>query len=201
MSTTELLSAGRWTSEGTRSRATPVFRDLALVVAAGLVAAGFGFLLGRPVRGGLGVALVGSVAVALPRTVVLLLVLQRVTRPAVLTAAAVAEVVARFGLGMPGLLPTGVVAPVVAAVAADAVWRGTGAWRFSGARLALTGAVLAGTRVAAAWLWLAGAATLAAGTRVPPAAMGWAVLGVNVLLGAVAGLLSAAALRRRGEGR
>jgi len=194
--TTALVPTGWLASQGSHVRVIAILRDLLLVAVAGLLCAWIGQLLGRHVRVGLAMPLVGSAAAAMPRALILLMVLWRVNRTGVLTAAAVAEVLTRLTVGVPGLLPTGLVVPVLAATVADAVWRGTSGWHESRLRLAVTGAVLAGTRVAAAWLLLA-LVTLPPGMRMPGTATCCAVLVVNTLLGIGAGIVVARPWRHR----
>lgn len=201
MRTTELVPAGRLVSQEAHARAIPILRAILLVAAAGFVAAWVGPLLGRHVRVGLAMPLVGSVVATLPRALILLMVLWRVNRTGVLTAAAVAEVLARFAMGAPGLLPMALVVPVLAAAVADAVWQGTKGWQKVGLRLAVTGAVLAGTRVATAWILLAWAILLPQGMRMPTTATCCAIVAVNVLLGTAAGMLVAWLRHYRSGGR
>ena len=164
-----------------------VARAVALVVAAGVVAGCLGLLGGRPIRLRLGLALVGSLLVSLPRTAVLLAVLGRLGLPGVLVGAAVSEVLFRAATGFPGL---GVV-PLAAGLMGEAVWSATGRRCPPGIRLALVGAVLAGARVLAGWLVLSSAAPLPSAPALPGTAAGALIVFLNILLGAAAGLLVA----------
>jgi len=178
-----------------------VARDLLLVAASGFAAACIGYLLGRPVRLGLGVPLVGSVFASLPRTLMLLLVLARMNRLGAFTGAAACEVLARVGMGMPGLGPMAAIAPIAAGISADLAWSATRRWRSVKARLILAGAVLAGVRVLTAWALMAVFVLPARGTAGPAASMASAVVGLNVLLGGAAGLLAVAGGRALGRQR
>jgi hypothetical protein len=168
-----------------------VVRDILLVALAGVVAATISQLLGRPVRLGLGMPLVGSLAVTLPRALVLLLVLARVRRPGVLTGAAVCEVLSRAAMGLSGVGLMAFVAPLVGGVLGDLAWRGTGGWRLAGVRLAGAGAVLSGARVLAAWTLLVLFASPARGAVSPVAAAALGIVGFDALVGAAAGFLVA----------
>jgi len=201
MRMTELVPAGRLVSQGAHGRAIPILRDILLVAAAGFVAAWVGPLLGRHLRVGLAMPLVGSVVATLPRALILLMVLWRVNRTGVLTAAAVAEVLARLTMGVPGLLPTALVVPVLAAGVADGVWWGTKGWHKVWLRLAVTGAVLAGTRVVVAWMLLVWAIFLPQGMRMPTTATCCAIVTVNVLMGTAAGMVVAWLRHYRSGGR
>jgi len=197
MRSTELLSMGRLTSCRLGDGALAMIRDLLLVAAAGIAAAWTGQLLGRPARLGLGMPLVGSLAVTLPRALVLLLILARVKRPGALTGAAICEVLSRAAMGVPGFGLMAVVVPVLGGVLADLAWKGTGKWRLVGARLAVAGAVLSGARVLAAWTLLVLFASPARGTVGPATAAAVGIVGFDAMLGVVAGLLVAASNRRK----
>jgi len=197
----QLVPAGRLVSEGAHSRAIPILRDTLLIAAAGFVAAWVGPLLGRHVRVGLAMPLAGSVVATLPRALIVLMVLWRVNRTGVLTATAIARVLAGLTMGVPGLLPMALVVPVVAAAVADALWRGTKGWHNVWLRLAATGGVLAGTRVATAWMLLVWAIFPPQGMRMPATATCCAIMAVNVLLGAAAGTFVAGLRRYRSGGR
>jgi len=179
----------------------PIVRDLLLVAVAGIAVAWLGQLLGRHIRLGLGMPLVGSLAVTLPRAILLLALRSRLNRPAVLTAAALAEVLARLAMGVPALIPMAMAVPLVAGAAADAVWTRSKACPFLGHRLVLTGAVLAGARVLAAWAAMAGLVPLSPGIHGPTATVGGAVVAANVLLGAVAGILASRCFPDRHKGQ
>ena len=191
MRTTELLSMGRLTSRRLGDGALAMVRDLLLVAVAGIAAAWTGQLLGRPARLGLGMPLVGSLAVTLPRALVLLLVLARVRRPGVLTGAAVCEVLSRTAMGLSGVGLMAFVAPVLGGVLADLAWKGTEKWRSVGARLAVAGAVLSGARVLAAWTLLVLFASSAGGAVSPAAGAALGIVGFDALVGAATGLLVA----------
>lgn len=188
MNPTELSSA-TVLSPRRAGGAAAVARDILLVAAGGMAAACVGHLLGRPARMGFAMPLVGSLFVSGPRVLVLLAVLARVNRPGALTGAAVCEVLARVGMGTPGLGLMAAIAPVAAGILGDLAWNATGRWRPVAARLILTGAVLAGTRVLAAWALMALLLLPARGAAGPAASVALAVVGLDVLLGAAAGLL------------
>lgn len=193
MSRSELVSWAVWGVRGGRRGASvlAMARDVLLVAAAGMAAGLIGPLLGRPFRSGLGMPLVGSLAGSLPRVVVLLLMVSRVRRGGTLTAAAVCEVLSRAALGIGGLGLTAGLAPLAAGVLGDTAWalcgkRSVGAWR----RLAVSGAVLAGSRVLAAWVMLL-VVPLGPSLRLPGVPAAVLIVVLNTVLGAAGGVVVA----------
>jgi hypothetical protein len=172
-----------------------------LATAGGVASAAIGFVLGRTVHLAVPLPMSGSLVAALPRAVILLVVLARIDRFGALTLAGVAEVAAKLGLGLGGAFPLSVVAPIAAGIAADAAWWALKRLPTRRARLAICGGVLASTRVLSV-------VVLLVLVRVPiPAAprrggwIVWALVGANVLLGVIAGFLAsaiAAELRKAG---
>lgn len=187
MSPIEFSSTTVWVPR--RAGALAAARDLLLVAVAGIAAACIGQLLGRPMRLSLGVPLLGSVLASLPRALVLLLVLARVNRLGAFTGAAVCEVLARAATGIAGLGLMAAVAPLVGGALADIAWHATRRWQPVSARLVLTGAVLAGARVLAAWILMGLLAFPARGMAKPGAVVALTIVGLDMLLGAAAGLL------------
>jgi len=163
-------------------------RALMAAAAGGVAAAVVGRAIGRAVHLVVPIPMAGSLAAALPRAIILLVVLARVRRPGVLTLAGLVEVAADFALGFGGMMPLSVMTPVVAGLVGDLAWMATRPVWGERLRLALAGAALAGTRVAAALV-------LFVLLRVPMLqAVGPAVLGgmvaANALLGVAAGVVA-----------
>jgi len=165
-------------------------QELLLVVAVGVASAAIGQLLGRPVRAALGLPLSGSIAAALPRAVILLIILARTNRFGALTVAGLSEVIAKFGFGAGGLFPWALVVPVIGGLMGDVVWAGLKSLPGRRVRLVLSGGALCGVRVLAAmvFLILAGAPIQKASGQ---AAMLWGIVGANVVLGMIGGLIAA----------
>jgi len=170
----------------------PTFLDTRAVILAclgGVTSAALGKLLGGAVHLVIPVPMVGSVAAALPRAVVLLIILCRVRRRGVLTVAGIAEASASVGLG--GMIPFSVLAPLAGGMAGDLVWlagRGVAGERV---RLALAGAALCGARMLAVLGVLAIVGLPMSGrSQVATLVLG-AIIAANAVLGAVAGLISA----------
>jgi len=163
-------------------------RELMAVAAGGVAAAVVGHTLGQVVHLAVPIPLSGSLAAALPRVVILLVVLARVRRPGVLTLAGVVEAAGGLALGLGVMGPLAIVAPVMAGLAGDLAWTASRPVRGERLRLAVAGAALAAGRVAVA---LAFFGLL----RVPMRqAVGQAVLGgivaANAVLGLAAGVVA-----------
>ena len=174
-------------------------RALILACLGGATSAVLGKLLGAAVHLVIPIPMAGSVAAALPRAVVLLVILCRIRRRGVLTVAGLAEALASLGLG--GMIPFSVLAPVAGGMAGDLVWLATRPVASERVRLALAGAALCGARMLAVLAVLALVRLpMPGGPHVMPLVLG-AIVAANVVLGAVAGLVSAAMgteLRRAG---
>lgn len=176
-------------------------RELMLAVAGGIASAALGQVLGRTVHLALPLPMSGSVVVALPRAVVLLVVLARIDRFGALTVAGLAEGAAKFGLGLGGVPGLSQLTPVLAGLAGDLAWSVLRPVLGRPVRLILSGAALSGARVLAALAFLAL-------VRVPLQTgfqragwLLWSIIAVNVVLGMAAGLVAAGIvgeLRRAG---
>lgn len=167
-----------------RAESCLAWRSLALAVGGGIASAIFGQLLGKPMQAIWAVPTAGSVAAALPRTIILLLMMQKVNRWGSLTTAGLAEVGTGLVIGAGAFWPTAVVAPVLACITGDIAW--SFVCRLPGRMLGLmaTGCVLCVARVLVAlcfWVWLR------------PLALAWSdwvpVLAGIVLINAILGLL------------
>jgi hypothetical protein len=175
-------------------------RNLALAAAGGAASAAIGLLLGRTIRLGGTIPLSGSIVVAIPRTMILLLVLLGVKRFGALTAAGIAEVATKLALGAPGLMPWFLVVPILANLAGDAMWAGLRSLPSRRTGLMLTGSSLCAARVLIASLFwgLLGPSLGRMGGH--PGLLLTAIIAVNVALGMIAGLLVSLPIGRRRTG-
>jgi hypothetical protein len=169
--------------------ASRLWLDVLAVAGSGVLAAVIGELLGRALHLLWPVAASGSIAAALPRAVVYLLLVTRVRSFGALTGAACSEVATRLAMGAIGLMPWFLVVPVLGNFAGDVTW--ACARRLAGqrTRLMLTGAALSVGRVLAAlaFWWVLG--PLVRGMGAGSAAVLGLIVGANVLLGSAAGLI------------
>ena len=175
-------------------------QGLLVVIAAGIASAAIGHFGGRLVHALWPIPMSGSIAVALPRTILLLIVLLRVDRFGALTTAGVAEVGAKLALGG-GLSPWFLVVPVLGNLAGDVLWaslRSSGGQR---ARLVVTGGGLCGARVLGAMVFwsLLGWGLHRSADRTGTLLV--CIVGINVALGMVGGFLVSRPLRRNRAGR
>jgi len=137
-------------SSVTRQTGLLTVGEVLLVLIAGVVSAAMGHFLGRMVHAAWPVPLSGSIAVAMPRTMILLMVLVRVDRFGVLTTAGLAEVAAKLALSGSGLCPWFLIVPVLGNFAADLLWTCLRPLPYRQVRLMLTGGSLCAARVLAA---------------------------------------------------
>ena len=175
-------------------------RNLALAAAGGAAAAAISLLLGRTIRLGGAIPLSGSIVVAVPRTMILLLVVLGVKRFGALTAAGIAEVATRLALGAPGLMPWFLAVPILANLAGDAMWAALRSRPGRRMGLMLTGGGLCAARVLIASLFWALLGPWLQRTGGPAGLLLTAIIAVNVALGMVAGLLVGLPIARRRTG-
>ena len=166
------------------------WRELAIVVIAGIALAGIGQFLGRMVHLAWPVPMSGSVITALPRAFILLVILLRLHRFGALTVTAIAEVTTRLTIGFVGFWPMSLVVPVLAGFAGDLVWqylRNLPSRRLS---LILTGAFLCTARILLAlscWILLMRPIAETGGHLLGTTA---GIVAINVVSGMAAGLLA-----------
>jgi len=201
MSRTTLLNPRRvWPAPVWARFSVPTWGELAFAVGAGVALAGLGHFLGRTVHLAWPVPLSGSVAVALPRVVILLTVLRRIDRFGALTTVGIAEVGTKLLFGMGGWWPMAFVVPLLANTAGDVIWWYLRQLPWRKLSLILTGGGLCAARVLpalACWALL----------RLPSWAerehlvltLGCIVI-INLVLGMAGGLL-VAKLTSPGKGR
>jgi len=165
------------------------WKELLFVIVGGIAVAGVGQLLGRTFHLAWPVPMSGSIAAALPRAFILLVILLRVDRFGALTIAAIAEVSTKLSFGFIGFWPMSLVVPVLAGVAGDLLWQYLRHVPSRKLSLVLTGGALCGVRVLIAlffWTFL----TRPISQAVPHLTLTLgAILVINVLLGMAAGLL------------
>lgn len=171
-------------------RGLMTWRELMLAVAAGVASAAIGQLMGRTVHTIWPIPASGSIAVALPRAVILLIVLLRVRHFGALTAAGVAELSAKLAICSGALMPWSVVVPLLANFAGDVLWAGLRQIPGRRMRLMLTGCGLCTARAMIALLfWGLAGMPLAKPLPEHLLAMLSCIVVVNAVLGAIAGLL------------
>jgi len=163
-------------------------RRLMLAIAGGVAAAAVGQFLGRSMRLGLGVPMLGSLVAALPRTIILAVVAARADRFGTLGIAGFAEGAVAISLGAPFPLP--LLTATLSGFAGDLAWAVLPT-KPDWLRLLPTGASLCGARLLAALAFL----TLVRAPVQSAMAVVWAIVAANLVLGAVAGIVAAAVVR------
>jgi hypothetical protein len=187
---TTILSRRQLTLTAIRSRLNLMtWKELLFVIAGGIAVAGVSQLLGRAFHLVWPVPMSGSIAAALPRTFILLVILLRVDRFGALTIAAIAEVSTKLSVGFIGWWPMSMLVPVLAGVAGDLLWQYLRHLPSRKLGLMLTGGALCGARMLIAlFFWtLLTRPVLHAGPHLH-LTLG-SVLVINVVLGMTAGLL------------
>lgn len=187
---TTLLNPWRLTLTDRRAKiGLLTWRELVFAVVGGIALAGVGQFLGRTFHLAWPVPLSGSIAAALPRAFIMLVILLRINRFGILTVAGIAEVSTKLAAGFIGFWPMSLVVPLLTAVAGDIIWwylRQLPSRRLS---LILTGGGLCGARVLLAlsfWSFLRLPVSEVAENLI--LILGGIVV-INVVLGMVAGLL------------
>jgi len=187
---TIFLSPRQLTPAGVRGKINFLtWRELAFVVIGGIALAGVGQLLGRTFHLAWPVPMSGSIAAALPRAFILLVILLRIDKPGALTVAGIAEVSTKLGFGFGGWWPMSLVVPLLAGVAGDLIWQYFRQLPSRRLSLVLTGGSLCGARLLLAlFFWgLLMRPISGAGERLA-LTLGCIVV-INIVLGMVAGSL------------
>lgn len=165
------------------------WRELVFAVVGGIALAGVGQLLGRTFHLAWPVPMSGSIAVALPRAFILLVILLRIDRFGALTAAGIAEVSTKLVAGFIGWWPMSLVVPLLAGVAGDLIWRYLRQLPSRRLSLILTGGSLCGARILLALsFWTLLMRPISGGGEHSVMTVGSIVV-INIVLGMVAGLL------------
>jgi len=164
-------------------------RELVFAVAGGIAMAGVGQLLGRTFHLVWPVPMSGSIAAALPRAFILLVILLRINKFGALTAAAITEVSTRLAMGFTGWWPMSIVVPLLAGALGDAIWWYLRHIPSPGLRLILTGGSVCGARVLIAlFFWGLLMRPISAADEHLALTLGCIIV-INVVLGMTAGLL------------
>jgi len=187
---TNFLNQGQLTLTGIKDRLDFLsWRELAFAVVGGIALAGAGQLLGRTFHLVWPVPMSGSIAVALPRTIILLVILLRINRFGALTIAGIAEVSTKLAAGFIGWWPMSLLVPLLAGVAGDLIWWYLKQLPSRKLRLILTGGSLCGARMLiAVSFWTLLMRPILQGGEQLALTMGGIIV-INVVLGMVAGLL------------
>ena len=165
------------------------WRELAFAVAGGIALVGVGPLLGRIVHLAWPIPMSGSIITALPRTIILLVLLLRINRFGALTVAGIAEVSTKLAVGLIGWWPMSVVVPLLAAVAGDLLWQHLRHLSPRWLSLMLTGGSLCGARILLALsFWTLLTRPISGGGEHLALTVGSIIL-INIVLGMIAGLL------------
>jgi hypothetical protein len=165
------------------------WQELMFAVIGGIALAGIGQLLGRTFHLAWPVPLSGSIAAALPRAFIMLVILLRINHFGILTIAGIAEVSTKLAAGFIGFWPMSLIVPLLAAIAGDIIWWYLRQLPSRKLSLILTGGGLCGVRVLLAlsfWIFLC--LPVSEVTENLILILGGIVV-INVVLGMVAGLL------------
>lgn len=165
------------------------WREFMLAVAGGIALAGVGQLLGRTFHLAWPVPMSGSIAAALPRAFILLVILLRIDRFGALTVAAIAEASTKLAAGFIGWWPMSLIVPLLAGVAGDIIWWYLRQLPSRKLSLILTGGSLCGARILLALsFWTLLMRPVSGGGEYLALTVGSIVV-INVVLGMLAGLL------------
>ena len=165
------------------------WRELVFAVAGGIALAGVGQLLGRTFHLAWPVPMSGSIAAALPRAFILLVILLRIDRFGALTVAGIAEVGTKMAAGFIGWWPMSLVVPLLAGAAGDMIWHYLRQLPSRRLSLILTCGSLCGARVLLAlFFWTLLRLPISSAPEHLALTLGCIVV-INVVLGMVAGLL------------
>ena len=198
---TTLLNPGQLTPAGIRRKIDLLtWRQLAFAVVGGIALAGVGQLLGRTFHLAWPVPMSGSIAAALPRAFILLVILLRVKRFGALTVAGIAEVSTKLAAGFSGWLPMSLLVPLLAGVAGDLIWWYLQQVPSRKLSLILTGGSLCCARILLAlFFWTFLMQPISGAGEHLALTLGCIVV-INIVLGMVAGLLVGKSIKpRRGS--
>ena len=198
---TTLLNPGQLTPAGIRRKIDLLtWRQLAFAVVGGIALAGVGQLLGRTFHLAWPVPMSGSIAAALPRAFILLVILLRVKRFGALTVAGIAEVSTKLAAGFSGWLPMSLLVPLLAGAVGDLIWWYLQQVPSRKLSLILTGGSLCCARILLAlFFWTFLMQPISGAGEHLALTLGCIVV-INIVLGMVAGLLVGKSIKpRRGS--
>jgi len=168
-------------------------RELITATAGGAASAAIGPGLGRMFQFALGIPKGGSLVVAFPRTLVLLVVKARIKKFGSLALAGVAEAIISLAFGGMFLFP--LLPAVVSGLGADIVWLASRSLASQRVRLALCGAALSSLRVLSALVFMIVLGRPLMKAYHAPMWLLWAIIGTNAVLGLLAGLVGASIIK------
>jgi len=172
------------------------WRQLLFAIAGGIALAGVGQFLGRTFHLAWPVPMSGSIVTALPRTLILLVILLRINRFGALTVAAIAEVSTKLAFGFGGWWPMSLVVPLLAGVAADTIWQYLRHLPSRRTSLTLTGGSLCAARVLLALsFWTILSRPIAGATSYLALTM-TSIIVINIVLGMTAGFMVAQSVKQ-----
>jgi len=187
---TTLLNSQKLTLAGVRGKINFLtWQELVFAIAGGIALVGVGPLLGRMFHLVWPVPMSGSIITALPRTIILLVILLRVNSFGALTVAGIAEVSTKLATGIGGWWPMALVVPLLAGVAGDIIWWYLRQLPSRKLGLILTGGSLCGARVLIAlFFWTLLQRPISSAPNHLALTLGCIVV-INIVFGMVAGVL------------
>ena len=187
---TTFLNSKRLAVIGIRERINFLtWQEALFAVVGGIALAGVAQFLGRSFHLVWPVPMSGSIITALPRTIILLVILRRVDRFGALTIAGIAEVSTKLAAGFIGYWPMSIIVPLLAGIAGDFIWqyfRRQPSRRFS---MILTGGWLCAARFLLALTFWALLMRPASQISPHPVLTFAGIAVINVVSGMTAGLL------------
>lgn len=190
MTRASFVNSSQVAVSGVRPRAGFLtWRELLMVAVAGVFLAASSQIFGRVFHLAWAIPMSGSIIMALPRAIILLVLLLRVNRFGALTAAAVAEIGTRSAFGIGGMWPIFLIAPLAGNLAGDLLWYWLRRLSVQRVKLVLTGATLCAARVLVAlffWSLLKPAIWKAPESL---ASLLVCIVAINIVLGAIAGFV------------
>lgn len=167
-----------------------IWQDFAFAIAGGIALVVFGRFLGRMFHLMWPVPMSGSLAAALPRAIVLLIILLRTKRFGMLTVAGIIEVSASLSVGFVGWWPMSLLVPLLSGVAGDLIWRNLKKLPSRKAGLILTGGSICGVRMLIAlFFWTVLPRPISSTAPEYLTAILGSIIIANIILGMLAGLL------------
>ena len=165
------------------------WQELAFAVVGGVAIAVVGKFLGRTLHLIWPVPMSGSLAAALPRTIISLMILLRTKRFGMLTIAGVTEVSTGLSIGFIGWLPMSLLVPLLTGVAGDLIWRQLKKLPSRKIALVLAGGGICGARMLIAlFFWTILSRPIFTAPEYLAIILGGIVI-ANIILGMLAGLV------------